>query len=44
MAGLRADFDEDLERFMDLLRWVDNASVLLGILLVIVLVVVWCLR
>ena len=44
MAGLRADFEDDLERFTDLLGWADNASVLLGILLVIVLVVAWCLR
>ena len=44
MAGRRSDFKDDLERFTNVLGWADNASVTLGILLVIVLVVAWWLH
>ena len=36
MTALRSGFEGDLERFTDLLGWVDNVSILLGVLLVTV--------
>jgi hypothetical protein len=44
VAGLRSDPKDDHERFADLLAWADSASMLLGVLLVIVLVMAWWLR
>jgi hypothetical protein len=45
MAGLRSNVEDDvednLEQFINLLRWTDTVLVLLGAIIVILVIVAW---
>lgn len=41
MADIRSDFESDVQRFSDLLRWTDGIAAFLAAVLAIFLMVAW---
>jgi hypothetical protein len=41
MATFRSDFEADVRRFSDLLRWTDNAAIIAAGILLISLLIAW---